>query len=374
MARFDAEIWSGVLGTAICAAVGVPVVVLVAQGSEVTVGPPALWFVVFGGFLAALVTGTWFEGGLHRTRARAIFGVQVVLGAAAVLLAPRAGFLPIVLVFTSAFSCYVLTRRETIGVVALNTAVVGVAVATGPAGLLEVLLSAGLYLLLQSASVLSVLAFQREERSRRELAEAHVELRAATALLEESSRAAERLRISRDLHDLLGHQLTALTLELEVASHHSTPPAREHVTRASRIARELLADVRTTVGELRRRTPDLTAALEALVADLHEPTVHLSVESPPTLDDETTTILLRCAQEVVTNAIRHAEATHLWIEVGQDDQGSTLLTAWDDGLGAHPIRLGHGLRGLTERIEGLGGRVVFTGDQGFRVSAVVPAA
>jgi signal transduction histidine kinase len=78
------------------------------------------------------------------------------------------------------------------------------------------------------------------------------ELRATRALLAESTRIAERMRIARELHDLIGHHLTALSLNLEVASHLSNEAASEHVRKAQSTARLLLADVREAVSELRQ--------------------------------------------------------------------------------------------------------------------------
>src|SRR3546814_12036878 len=73
------------------------------------------------------------------------------------------------------------------------------------------------------------------------------ELRATRALLAESSRLSERMRISRELHDLLGHHLTALSLNLEVATHVSSGKAQEHVRQAHTLAKLLLTDVREAV-------------------------------------------------------------------------------------------------------------------------------
>ncbi len=70
-------------------------------------------------------------------------------------------------------------------------------------------------------------------------------------MLTESSRIAERMRISRELHDLVGHHLTALSLNLEVANHLVGGAAQEHVRQAQTVARLLLTDVREAVSQLR---------------------------------------------------------------------------------------------------------------------------
>jgi signal transduction histidine kinase len=221
--------------------------------------------------------------------------------------------------------------------------------------------------------VWAVRSEQREAAARRRLAVANAELRATTALLAESSRAGERLRIARDLHDLLGHQLTALALELEVAAHRSEPPARAHVERARGLAKELLGDVRTAVGELRAGSPDLSRALAAVVADLPHPRVHLKVDDAVEADEACTAALIRCVQEAVTNTIRHAAAENLWIDVGRSATAEIVLTARDDGRGTSVLRLGHGLTGVRERIGQLGGAVSFDTRSGFTLCARVPA-
>ncbi|OQO92922.1 two-component sensor histidine kinase [Saccharomonospora piscinae] len=372
MRRFDPELWSGVLVIVICAALGVPVLVLELSGRDVAFGPWWLWWCAYAGFLVALFVSTWLQDVLARRVVVTAFAAQVVLGAAVVLLAPGAGWTSILLVFTAALSGYVVPRRATAAIIVGNTAVVLVAAALSTADVVETLLSGLLYLLLQGASVFAVMSQQRDSRAQRELAEAHTELGATSALLAESSRSDERLRISRELHDLIGHQLTALTLELEVAAHHSTEPGRHHVLRARHIARELLGDVRTTVGELRERAPDLRTTLERITGELPRPAVHLVVHDDVRADEEGTTVLVRCVQEIVTNTIRHTTARNLWIDVAMTEQGGLTLSAVDDGPGADPVRPGHGLRGIQERVTALGGRVAFAGERGFRVTAEVP--
>ena len=368
--RFDPDLLAGVFGTLVCIAVGAPVLMVQLGGGQITLVPGWVWWVCFITFVTAMVTSSWF---IHLIRRRVLLGAfaaQVSFGALVVLLAPRVGWTSILLVFTAAISGYVVTWRTTLGIVALNTAVVAVAAVLVSAPPIEALLTAMLYLLLQIASVLGVMAQRREVETRRKLAEAHIELRAASALLADSTRADERLRIARELHDLL----TVLTLKLEIASHQSTPPESEHVTRASRVARELLTDVRSTVGELRRRAPDLRQTLERIVAELPEPRVHLRVDDAVRVDESRTTALIRCVQEVVTNTIRHSEATQLWIEISTDDRDDLTFTAWDDGQGTDRVVPGNGLRGIIERVEEFGGSARFSTGRGFRVVAEVPAA
>lgn len=340
---------------------------------DVTLGPAWLWWACYLAFLTlfALTLLDALPGGGAR-RALLLSGL-VASGAATVLLGAGAAWLAILLVFTTAIATHRTPPRTTVAILVFNSAVAGTAPALRDGTVVDVTLTALLYTMLQVVSVWAVRSERREAAARERLAVANTELRAATALLAESSRSAERLRISRELHDLLGHQLTALVLELEVAAHRSAPPAAPHVERARGLARDLLGDVRTAVGELRARTPPLRQALAEIVADLPHPRVHLDVDDGIEPDEACTATLIRCVQEAVTNTIRHSEADNLWIRITQDGAGEITLTARDDGRGASLLHLGNGLTGVRERIAQLGGEVSFDTRSGFTVSAKVPA-
>jgi signal transduction histidine kinase len=217
----------------------------------------------------------------------------------------------------------------------------------------------------------------RERTARQELARANSELRATRALLAESSRVAERLRISRDLHDALGHHLTALSLQLDVAARKIEGPAADHVQEAHAMTRLLLTDVRSVVGELRGRDRiELSTAIRALESNDGTPRVH--VEAPEPLYADTpaqANALFRCSQEIITNATRHARARNVWIRVAVAE-GGIRLEARDDGVGAATLVPGHGLSGMRERFEQNGGTIEFStaAGHGFAVHAFMPRA
>lgn len=372
MDRRNPNLWAGAFGLLVCLAVGFVFALFQARGGTFTSIPVALWWTSYAGFMIALVAAQWFMALEREQGARAAFAVQVVLGIAIVVTAPGAGWLPILVVYTAALSAYVVPWRATAAVIGANTVAVAAASWLGTGQLMQAVVSGLLYMLLQIGTYFAVRAHHREVQMRTELAAAHAELRATSTLLAESSRADERLRIARDLHDAVGHQLTVLALELEIASHQATPPANEHVTRARGVAADLLADVRQTVGELRRRAPDLRDVLERLVADLPSPRIHVRVADDVELDEIRTVTLVRCVQEVVTNTIRHAHAANLWIDVECDGDAAVVLTARDDGRGTERLVIGNGLRGIEERVADLGGEARFAADGGFHVVARVP--
>src|SRR5258708_36250067 len=116
----------------------------------------------------------------------------------------------------------------------------------------------------------------------------------------------ERLRISQELHDALGHRLTALTLNLEAALRRIEGPARQNVETAQSLARGLLADVREIVAMNQSRAGDLAQALERLVAGVPRPAVHLQIAAGLCVEEpERRHILVRAAHEIITNAPRH---------------------------------------------------------------------
>ncbi len=213
-------------------------------------------------------------------------------------------------------------------------------------------------------------ATAREEQRR-----LNAELRATRVLLAESARVNERTRISRELHDLLGHHLTALSLNLEVAGHMTEGRAQEHVKQAHALARLLLTDVREVVSQLREGDAiDLGSALLLLAERVPGLDIHMDIDEPLTLDDaERAHVLLRCTQEIITNAVRHAGARNLWIHCRREAQ-AIVIDAHDDGRGADTVIAGNGLRGMRERLRLQGGNMTIESRAGggFRLCLQLP--
>jgi len=217
-----------------------------------------------------------------------------------------------------------------------------------------------------------------EETSARErLAAANAELEATRELLAQSTRMAERARIGRELHDVLGHHLTALSLNLEIASHRTEGEALDRVATAQSLTKLLLGDVRAVVGALRSEEGvDLPAALQKLAEGIPRPRVHVVVAPGFSVDDPADAeVVLRCAQEIVTNAVRHADAENVWLDVARHPSGIEIR-ARDDGRGASAVHSGNGLSGMRERFEQRGGALSFSTapGRGFSVAATLPVA
>jgi signal transduction histidine kinase len=225
------------------------------------------------------------------------------------------------------------------------------------------------------AAACSILALS-EGRARTSLARTNAELTATRELLAESTRSSERLRISRDLHDTLGHHLAALSLQLDVAARVSDGKAVHHVRQAHAITRLLLSDVRDVVSTLRETSQmNLAESIRALAMQPLTARVHLDVPATLTVDDnERAEAVLRAVQEVVTNTARHSYAANMWIRLERSDDGMTLHVR-DDGRGAGSVVRGNGLRGMQERFARYGGHIdVRTAvGQGFELQAFMPA-
>jgi signal transduction histidine kinase len=241
--------------------------------------------------------------------------------------------------------------------------------------LTDAALTGGLFLGISGFAFMTGMVGLRQNAARDELRKVNSELRATQALLADNTRIAERVRIARELHDLVGHHLTALTLNLEVATHLVEGKALEHVQQAHSLAKLLLADVREVVSEMRLDDKvDLAAALRTLVSGTPEPRIHLDLPSALALTDPLRAqVLLRCTQEVITNSVRHARADNLWISLMQDDTGMAL-TARDDGRGVDRVEVGNGLNGMAERLRQLGGEldIETSPGAGFRLRAWMP--
>jgi signal transduction histidine kinase len=342
-------------GIAVWLMVGIPVF----TGGIPSPARLAVWAPAYLAFLAL------FLFALRTGRLLAIAGQAICV--VALVLSLCDGFEGALLVLGALQLGGLVSRRRGLLWIALQSAALGGAVAyhwTPRAALLL----APPYLAFQILAFFVADVLAREARAREEL-------RAAQARLAETTRLGERLRISRELHDALGHHLTALRLNLEAASRTAEGRAREPVQAAQSIAQMLLTEVREAVEELRDpERLDLGSALRALAEEMPRPRIHLTLPgSLPVGAGEGALIVLRCAQEIATNAARHAGAENLWLELSERE-GRLELRARDDGRGANEVRAGNGLRGLRERVERAGGalKVETSPGAGFSVCATLP--
>jgi two-component system, NarL family, sensor histidine kinase DesK len=213
--------------------------------------------------------------------------------------------------------------------------------------------------------------FAQKQRADCKLRMAHEEIEALAAV-------AERERIARDLHDVLGHTLSVIVLKAELAGRllargEDTARAQAEIADVERTARSALAEVRETIGGYRAR--GLAAEMDAARNALATAGVRLEIEGAPapgSLRPAEETVLALALREAVTNIVRHAQAKTCRLRFALKD-GRRSLVIEDDGRHA-AAREGHGLRGMRERVESLGGTLLLEREHGTRLLIELPAA
>jgi two-component system sensor histidine kinase DesK len=202
---------------------------------------------------------------------------------------------------------------------------------------------------------------------------ADVRLHRAQDEIEQLAALAERERIARDLHDVLGHTLSVIVLKAELAGRlleRDPQRAAAEIADVEKTARTALSEVREAIGGY--RSQGLPAEMELARSTLHAAGVVLSCETPvPQLRAAEETVLCLAVREAVTNIVRHAQATHCRMRFTTSDDGYHALLIADDG--AHPkLQEGNGLRGMRERVKSLGGRLTITADPGVTLLIELP--
>jgi two-component system sensor histidine kinase DesK len=202
---------------------------------------------------------------------------------------------------------------------------------------------------------------------------ADTKLRLAHEEIEQLAAVAERERIARDLHDVLGHTLSVIVLKAELAGRliqRDPQRAAQEIADVEKTARIALSEVREAIGGY--RSQGLPAEMELARSTLQAAGVTLACETPlPHLHATEETVLCLAVREAVTNIVRHARATHCSIGFNTSADGFHSLLITDDG--AHPrLQEGNGLRGMRERVQSLGGRLSITTDPGVTLLIELP--
>jgi two-component system sensor histidine kinase DesK len=197
-------------------------------------------------------------------------------------------------------------------------------------------------------------------------------LRIAQQEVERLAKLAERERIARDLHDLLGHTLSVVVLKSELAQKlMSRDPAKamQEIAEVERISRQGLADVRQAITGY--RSSGLAAEIEHVRDTLSAAGIDTTIEARPVkLAPAQETALSLALREAATNVIRHAAATRCHIKFYAQD-GSALMEVQDDGKGGE-APFGNGLTGMRERIQSLGGALQRESERGTRLLIRLP--
>ena len=194
----------------------------------------------------------------------------------------------------------------------------------------------------------------------------------------------ERARVARDLHDEVNQSLTGLVLRIEAMRTHAPPEFAGELAETRAVAGQAMEELLRLARQLRPTALDdlgLSAALEGLVEDSGRTSgIETTFESSGdlgTLPDDVQLVAYRIAQEAMSNAVRHAEASSIRVSLERDPDGLELRVT-DDGAGLDPQRVGSGLglAGMRERALLVGGRLELESRPplGTRVRLTVPAA
>lgn len=312
---------------------------------------------LYAGFLAIYVLLIWARSG--RVRA-ALLLAMAVLGIASYPLYPSVG--GGILVYVAALVSFVATSLA----VAVGT-IVAAALASAAAGYLTHFNAwawGTMSFLAVSVGTGNLIAALRAGANRR--------LNLAQEQIEHLAKVAERERIARDLHDVLGHTLSVVVLKSELAGKviaDDLERARREIGEVEQIARKALAEVREAIRGY--RAEGIAAEIARARRALDAAGVRLEWQAQSVrLEPAQESVLSLVLREAVTNILRHAGATTCRLELAADGSG-TRLSVHDDGRGAIG-REGNGLRGMRERIEALNGRLEIDSRQGTRLTVAIP--
>lgn len=197
---------------------------------------------------------------------------------------------------------------------------------------------------------------RRSEEIAENLQAVNAELLTTRTLLAEAARDQERLALSRELHDVAGHSLTALKLNLGALGRDPRQPDPERIALCAGLADELLRNLRGVVQAMRVESGTaIEPALQRLAAPFPRPRLQLDIaESAAQLPAALFEAVLRAVQEALTNAARHGPARTLHVHLRRED-GQLELELEDDGRATGAGGEGGGLSGMRERFEQLGG-------------------
>lgn len=232
--------------------------------------------------------------------------------------------------------------------------------------------------------ILLVVAFLATKHKQGELTQANARLQRYALLIENQAALQERQRIAREMHDSVGHSLTAQSIQLEnvtVWLHQNPVKAEDHLDKARQLNRDALQNVRQSVARLRQdplQGQRLAEALRDLFTTFERTngiTVVAEVEPFNQFSKDTRVAIFRIIQEALTNISKHAQASQVTIAWQQDERGRSF-TIVDNGCGFDPAQhqVGFGLQSMRERTEALGGVFTLTSQprQGCHLQITIP--
>ena len=232
--------------------------------------------------------------------------------------------------------------------------------------------------------LLLVGAVLAESESRAKLVKANRRLRDYAKQIENQATLEERNRIAREIHDSVGHYLTAQSIQLEntaVFLPQDSNKAANHLAKARQLGKEALANIRSSVATLRKESMpqrSLKASIEELVINFKTNTniaIAYKINLPLPVTAEVGTAMYRIVQEALTNIAKHSRATKVNLNLEAEGE-KILLSIKDNGCGFNPAHntTGFGLQGMQERTAALKGKleIISQSDRGCEIKAEIP--
>lgn len=214
-----------------------------------------------------------------------------------------------------------------------------------------------------------------------ELENVNAQLQEYAQMVEKMTQTRERNRLAREIHDTIGHVLTEIVMGLDACLtivDISPEKTKHQLEMISEVARNGIKDVRRSVNALRPDSLErlnLKFTIQKMISDMTGVTdvkIYFFCDDVELkFDEDEEMAIYRVVQESVTNAMRHGQASTIWITIKKQDS-VVKLQIRDNGRGCKEIKSGFGTKHIQERIGMLGGTVGFDGSHGFVVNAEIP--
>lgn len=243
------------------------------------------------------------------------------------------------------------------------------------------------FFLMISVLILVIAGFaqlNKEEKDRKdvlykELLDAHKQLKQYTDEVNRLSVVEERNRIARDIHDTLGHNMTALIMQLQMGSHllkEDVSKAEELIANAVKTAKDSMTSIREVVETLREVSNilDPSESIKKLVSEFSAKTgveIELDINGEAVMQTSSANMaIIRIIQEAMTNAVRHGKATKISVLLDYSADSITFCVK-DNGVGGTTIKEGYGLKGIRERVDAFGGNIEIGTRDGFYIKGIL---
>jgi len=182
------------------------------------------------------------------------------------------------------------------------------------------------------------------------------ELKATQQLIASIAQQQERLYLSRELHDSIGHQLTALSIHLDIARRQSETPVQEYIQKCHMMSQNILQDIRDIVATQRQtQTFNLQTSLQKVISQVPQLKCHLSIEQEPDITEQDAMLcIIRVYQELISNTLKHSLASEFFTRINIENKQLQMI-CFHNAPESNLPRWGNGLSGVSERVKSIQG-------------------